>query len=435
MKNRTISIIIILCVAFAIPLSTSAQQSIKLKLDTVKGLQEAREVGSISILNASKAWSTSKNKPDSILWEFVLQYSYTLLQKFKAKKMDSTAFAASVSRYHLDTSGLDCKGLSGTLYILVKRTGDSEKICLLRQYNPFLDKEIIISYPSDSIDKWTLNNFPDSAIRQIKINFPFWIKNQVKWKQLALYLIPFRSSLKMTYNDKRLNVWPAITILMQKLRVARLGNNDIYVYKQNYVSDNKNSIDIKIKENGKFPQPKIMDGLHYKETYKFSDTLVINKKTYKMDSLDPNWRYISLHPVKTKAQKIQLSEKYLKQIEPYFAGSKNYMVIDFWGTWCGPCIAKMPELRTLYGKVKGKFNFLSILVDKPENKTKSKEILRKNDIEWPQLFNDINNTDNLAHNLPVTNFPFYMIIDRRGEIIFANYGTEGFNELENLVLK
>ncbi len=424
-----------LCLAFAIPFFAKAQQSIKLKLDTVKGLQEASGIGGISLLNASKVWLTGNNKPDSILWELSLQYTYTLFQRFKAKKVDTATFAKTIARYDLDTSGLGCKGLPGTLYILVKRKGDTEKICLLKQYNSFLDKEIILSYPSDSIDKWTLNNFPDDAVPKIKINFPFCINNQVEKKQLELYLIPFRSSLKNTYYDKRLNVWPALMILMQKVRAAEFGNAGIYIYKQNYSSNGKRFINIRIKENGKFQQQKIMGGLHYKEIYKLSDTLIINKKLYKVDSFRPNWQYIYLYPLNEKAEEIQLSGKYLKQIDPYFTKFKDYMVIDFWGTWCGPCIEKMPELKALYEKAKRKFDFLSICVDKPENKAKSKEILTKNKIKWPQLFNDMNDADNLAHNLSVTNFPFYMIIDKKGKIIFADYGTEGFNELENLILK
>jgi len=61
------------------------------------------------------------------------------------------------------------------------------------------------------------------------------------------------------------------------------------------------------------------------------------------------------------------------------------VLIDFWATWCGPCMAALPHIRSIAKKFEGQpLVVLSISVD--TNQAKWKEFVAKNEMTWPQAF-------------------------------------------------
>ena len=69
-----------------------------------------------------------------------------------------------------------------------------------------------------------------------------------------------------------------------------------------------------------------------------------------------------------------------------FIGQGKYMLVDFWASWCGPCKAEIPNIRSVWEKYHGeKFDVLSVAVwDKVED-TKAGAI--ENGIVWQQIIN------------------------------------------------
>ena len=73
-----------------------------------------------------------------------------------------------------------------------------------------------------------------------------------------------------------------------------------------------------------------------------------------------------------------------------YVGKGKYVLVDFWASWCGPCVAEIPVLVEVYNKYKGeKFEILGVAVwDKRDDTLKS---LENHKISWPQIIdaNDI----------------------------------------------
>lgn len=69
-----------------------------------------------------------------------------------------------------------------------------------------------------------------------------------------------------------------------------------------------------------------------------------------------------------------------------YVGRGNYVLVDFWASWCGPCRAEIPNLKTAYAKYSGKgLVVLGIAVwDKPEA---SQKAIADEQITYPQIIN------------------------------------------------
>ena len=113
----------------------------------------------------------------------------------------------------------------------------------------------------------------------------------------------------------------------------------------------------------------------------------------------------------------------------------KWVVLDFWGSWCMPCVKGMPEMKRAYEKCRGKVEFVGIACnDKEEN---WRAAIEKHALPWPQAFNPRNN-DYRQDPLVLYNikaFPTKIILTPEGKIhrIFVGETPEFYKELDKVV--
>lgn len=102
------------------------------------------------------------------------------------------------------------------------------------------------------------------------------------------------------------------------------------------------------------------------------------------------------------------------------------VLLDFWATWCQPCIVELPRLRQLRdAHAAGGLEIVGVSLDRPGSRAKLEAFVRQNDLTWPQhfLLNDEGRNE-LAERFAVTSIPAVFLFDRTGRLAVANVPSE-----------
>jgi len=110
----------------------------------------------------------------------------------------------------------------------------------------------------------------------------------------------------------------------------------------------------------------------------------------------------------------------------------KYVLVDFWGIWCGPCVAEMPTVKEYQEKYKDQLVVLGI--NSGDSMEKMVEFLDKNGYDWQQVLAQ-NETEDLVLKLNVAGFPTKFILDPEGKIInrFVGSTEAAFGVLDGLL--
>jgi len=111
----------------------------------------------------------------------------------------------------------------------------------------------------------------------------------------------------------------------------------------------------------------------------------------------------------------------------------NYVVLDFWGSWCGPCIKGFPKMKEYYIKYKSKIVFVSIACNDKEDDWKN--AVNKYELNWIQLFNNDSIDKDVSVMYSVKAYPTKIIIDKEGNIIqkFRGEGDDFYLKIDELL--
>jgi len=94
----------------------------------------------------------------------------------------------------------------------------------------------------------------------------------------------------------------------------------------------------------------------------------------------------------------------------------KYLYMEFWGSWCAPCIKELPEIKKAYNNIdKSKIDFLGVALDKVDPFGK---ILEKEEIEWKQIMRE--EESGIIDDYNITAYPTSFLIDPNGKIIAKN---------------
>lgn len=106
---------------------------------------------------------------------------------------------------------------------------------------------------------------------------------------------------------------------------------------------------------------------------------------------------------------------------------EQFTVIDFWATWCKPCIKSIPKLVEISDEFKSDgVNFVGISIDGPRNLAKVKPFARSLGVNYPVLLDT--NSEVMAR-LGVKAIPTLLIVNSDDEIVYFHEGYKAGEEI------
>ena len=103
------------------------------------------------------------------------------------------------------------------------------------------------------------------------------------------------------------------------------------------------------------------------------------------------------------------------------------VLVDFWATWCAPCVAELPNIIKAYNKHHSNgFEVIGISLDEDEQKLKS--FLKAKEIPWVQYFDGKGWQNKLAAKYGIDSVPATFLLDRQGKIIGQDLRGEALEE-------
>lgn len=152
-------------------------------------------------------------------------------------------------------------------------------------------------------------------------------------------------------------------------------------------------------------------------------------------------RLISFNPTPVEQREQQQLDSYEWRLTDSQGGRFNLteargkvVFINFWASWCPPCVAEMPDLSDLYADYHKEVVFLFVARDR---KMKVNEFLTKHNYDLPVYYE----TGLTPEQLDSTVLPTTFIIDKSGSIVVAETGLASWNSsttrnfIDNLLIQ
>ena len=112
----------------------------------------------------------------------------------------------------------------------------------------------------------------------------------------------------------------------------------------------------------------------------------------------------------------------------------KYVLVDFWASWCGPCMREMPNVVKLYKECKGK-NFEIVGISLDQKRDAWLNAVEKNKMKWIQV-SDLKSWETLPVKLcNISAVPYTVLVDPEGKVIALDLRGEELIKKVKEVLK
>jgi thiol-disulfide isomerase/thioredoxin len=177
------------------------------------------------------------------------------------------------------------------------------------------------------------------------------------------------------------------------------------------------------------------------EEYRYTNEIIeLCGKNYKVKTIDKSGRSITLAQSKVQFAKVgkaapnfTLFSSAGQKISSELLKDKVFL-IDFWASWCVPCIETLPKIKSLVADYGSNLVLISVNVDTKARRNQAEEIIKKNGLEQNAVIRELGNNDDFWRSFGSSKnnrlaIPLYVLVDKKGVVQYLGNGGEDLSEL------
>lgn len=387
-----------------------------------------------------------RNVPASIsefvVRSLVIQRDQYYWNRYLNKQIDKNTFSELIGYYNIDTTKLTDVNVDCEILILI---GDQNNKRVI-----IVDSDNDEDFSDENINEY---DYPLSLEKQKEIaqNLPviltqyeYYENGKVQKKSIKMKPSPYKGSLNISFNtdnEAEKKFFLFVSFPEHKKGVISLNKTKCVVLASNYFSSNI----YETKRTMLFVYPKTdsqPSELKGDIPLGIGDIFNVRGNDYLIDSIDKWGDNLFLEYIGKNAHPYGVTEGYyVPSFNAYYLDQSvfsfddfngKYILLDFWGTWCNPCIKLIPELQKINDDYKGKnFVLISVAFDSDPNTVVN--FVNENKMNWHHLFVSQSQSDknSVTEKLKVSSFPSTLLISPDREIIARDIPIEELRELLN----
>ena len=397
----------------------------------------------------AKALQPATGLPDSLLAATLytdnLQSEQHIYYGFKAGLMDSARYEGYMENGFIDEDLYTTEFVDQQIHIVVGKTADSSHVIIYDTDNDedLSDEQAFVVSKDPSSTHWVAI---EDALPEVEVSYELFDGSTIREATARIAVNPYiqlppgmpdlafvggrgYQTGYIDYKGQRYAWWVADA--SSKGAFTRMGtriwfepielDEEIKRPKEQYrlLSEAKANVleeDIEWPE-GNFPA--------IEEPYEMGDLLSLGGDYFTLEAIDPKGEYLTLKPAEANNvglrkglaapdfEAITLDNSVVRLSD--YRG--KYVLIDFWGTWCGPCITEVPYLVDAYDSYsRDDFEILAVANDSPDL---VRDFVEKEGLEWVQVVQEEGDPDTMSvlELYRIRGYPTTYLLDRDGIIV------------------
>lgn len=374
------------------------------------------------------------------LFSFETNRALGLYKSYKTGKVTKDYFERMFKYNPVDTIFYRNNPIKSNVYCVSGLKGNKKVIVVDANNNlDFADDQVFefdtTSYfvPSQKMD---LHLLP-----VVELAYEVYDGKQVFLRKTLTRILPYNSNAKSPSGPNRNQQWVMTPYFQSQLLSGQMESNGAtyYIYFDNFPTSDFNT-----RHQMSFSMNPAKDGIVSGRIYqhKTQDTIALMGKTYFIQPLNLRNDVLTLQPLENmQLAGVNAGQAMLKFNFQDLAGQNIDLnslrgkptIIDFWGSWCGPCIKEIPDLKALWQEYGDKINVISLAFD--DDPDAAKTLIKELGMDWKQVIRPRRSEEssNLLKRWKIEGFPTMLLINSEGMVMDKVVGVGGTEMLRPML--